>query len=197
MPAFIRDHGFVDHLLRVALDRGVPPVDAYRMATLNPATYYGLDAELGGIAPGRWADVCVLRDLSEPRPQTVIARGRVAAEEGRLRVRVPEVPWRRVIASPEARLTVRWRARAEDFVLPARQRYPGGAAGERGDHAPGGAAAGVRRSVRRARRSRRPLGRAWDRSRFRRPARRPGVHASPPTSTSSSSAAVPPPWPPP
>jgi adenine deaminase len=124
MPAFIRDHGFVDHLLRVALDCGVPPIDAYRMATLNPATYYGLDADLGGIAPGRWADVCVLRDLSEPRPQTVIARGAVAADEGRLLVRVPEVPWRRVTVSARARLSLRWRARAEDFALPERERYP-------------------------------------------------------------------------
>src|SRR5918995_384212 len=44
MPAFIRDHGFVDHLIRVALERGIPPVDAYRMATLNPATYLGREA---------------------------------------------------------------------------------------------------------------------------------------------------------
>ncbi|OLC38044.1 MAG: hypothetical protein AUH81_04965, partial [Candidatus Rokubacteria bacterium 13_1_40CM_4_69_5] len=124
MPAFIRDHGFVDHLIRVALERGVPPLDAYRMATLNPATYYGLDAHLGGLAPGRYADVCVLRDLSEPRPETVVARGRVVAEGGRLLVSVPEPPWRRVFTSAEARLAVPWRSRPADFRLPPRARYP-------------------------------------------------------------------------
>ena len=51
------------------------PIDAYRMATLNPATYYGLDGDLGGIAPGRYADICVLDDLAEPRPRAVLARG--------------------------------------------------------------------------------------------------------------------------
>ncbi len=100
------------------------PVDAYRMATLNPATYYGLDADLGGVAPGRYADLCVLEDLAEPRPAAVIARGKVIAAGGRLLVRVPEPPWRRVFTSPEARLAVRWRARAGDFELPARARYP-------------------------------------------------------------------------
>ncbi|HSE93863.1 MAG TPA: adenine deaminase C-terminal domain-containing protein [Methylomirabilota bacterium] len=124
MPAFVRDHGFVDHLLRVAMEGGVPPVDAYRMATLNAATYFGLDAEIGGVAPGRQADVCVLRDLADPRPETVIARGRVVADAGRLTVAVPEPVWRRVLTSPEARLTVRWRARTDDFALPARERYP-------------------------------------------------------------------------
>ncbi|MCL6640944.1 MAG: amidohydrolase family protein [Candidatus Rokubacteria bacterium] len=124
MPAFIEAHGFMDHALRVALDRGVPPVDAYRMATLNPATYYGLDADLGGIAPGRYADVAVLRDLAEPRPELVIARGRLAARDGRLLIAVPDVPWRRAFTSPAARLAGGWRARAEDFALPARATYP-------------------------------------------------------------------------
>jgi adenine deaminase len=124
MPAFIRDHGFVDHLIRVALARGIPPVDAYRMATLNPATYLGRDGDLGGIAPGRYADLCVLGDLSEPRPEIVVARGRVAARDGRVLVRVPEPDWRRAFTTPEARLTVRWRARPEDFQLPPRTTYP-------------------------------------------------------------------------
>jgi adenine deaminase len=124
MPAFIRDHGFVDHLIRVALERGIAPIDAYRMATLNPATYLGRDADLGGIAPGRFADLCVLRDLAEPRPETVVARGRVAAQDGRVLVDVPEPDWRRAFTSPAARLTVRWRARPGDFVLPPRATYP-------------------------------------------------------------------------
>src|SRR5881628_59918 len=124
MPAFLRAHGFVDHLLRVVLERGVAPVDAYRMATLNPATYFGLDGDLGGIAPGRYADVCLLDDLAEPRPAAVVARGRLVASDGRLRARVAELAWSRVFTSAEARLTVGWRARAADFALPARPRYP-------------------------------------------------------------------------
>ncbi len=124
MPAFVRRHGFGDHLIRVALDRGVPPIDAYRMATVNAATYYGRDADLGGIAPGRYADICVLGDLAEPRPETVVARGAVAATRGRLRVSIPEPPWHRVYRSSRARLTVRWRCRDDDLALPDRDRYP-------------------------------------------------------------------------
>jgi adenine deaminase len=124
MPDFVETNGFVDHTIRVALDRGVAPVDAYRMATLNPATYFNRDTDLGGIAPGRYADVCVLGDLSEPRPEIVIARGAVAAVGGTLRVPVPEPDWRRVFASSRARLSVRWRCRADEFRLPAHARLP-------------------------------------------------------------------------
>jgi len=124
MPAFIRDHGFVDHLIRVALERGIAPIDAYRMATLNPATYLGREADLGGVAPGRFADLCLLRDLAEPRPEAVVARGRLAARDGRVLVDVPEPDWRRAFTTPAARLTVRWRARPDDFRLPPRATYP-------------------------------------------------------------------------
>jgi adenine deaminase len=124
MPAFIRTHGFVDHLVRLAMAGGVSPVNAYRMATLNPATYYGLDAHVGSIAPGRFADVCVLPDLADPRPALVVARGRVAGMDGRLATRVPEPPWRRIFTSSRARLAGRWEATADDFALPRRARYP-------------------------------------------------------------------------
>src|SRR5262249_22668877 len=115
---------FMDHALRLALDRGIPPIDAYRMATLNAATYYGLDADLGAVAPGRYADVCVLHDLTEPRPEMVIARGKIGADRAETRVRVREVPCQRACPSAEARLNGRGRARPEHFALPARDRYP-------------------------------------------------------------------------
>lgn len=124
MPAFIRAHGFVDNLLRLAMAGGVTPIDAYRMATLNAATYYGLDPHIGSIAPGRFADVCVLSELAEPRPVMVIARGRVAGVDGRLTTRVPEPAWRRIFTSSAARLAGTWRATAADFVLPPRTSYP-------------------------------------------------------------------------
>jgi adenine deaminase len=124
MPAFVEANGFVDHTIRVALDRGVPPIDAYRMATLNPATYFRRDGDLGGLAPGRYADVCVLADLGEPRPDIVIARGAVAAVGGALRAQVPEPDWRRVFTSSRARLSVRWRCRPDEFTVPTHPRMP-------------------------------------------------------------------------
>lgn len=123
-PAFIAEHGFVDHLVRLAMEAGIPPVDAYRMVTLNPATYFGLDQEIGGIAPGRYADLLLLQDLGEPRPAMVIARGRVAARDGKLLARVPEPEWRRIFSTRSAKLEVGWRARPEDFAVPRRPRLP-------------------------------------------------------------------------
>jgi adenine deaminase len=124
MPAFVLEHGFVDHLIRTAMQRGVPPLDAYRMATLNPATYFGKDADLGGIAPGRYADICVLPDLGEPRPEIVIARGRLAARDGRTLASIPEPSWGRVFTTPAARLAVTWRPRADDVRLPEQATFP-------------------------------------------------------------------------
>ncbi|HET8577533.1 MAG TPA: adenine deaminase C-terminal domain-containing protein [Methylomirabilota bacterium] len=117
-PAFVADHGFVDALLSLAMNEGVPPVEAYRMVTLNPATYYGKDADLGGIAPGRYADVLILRDLSDPRPAAVIAGGRIVAREGRLVASVPEPPWSRIFTAKATRFDRRWSVTPDEFALP-------------------------------------------------------------------------------
>ncbi len=90
---FIAEDGHMDYLIRVAIEAEVDPVAAYQMATINPATYYGLDEDLGGIAPGRFADINVLRDLRSPRPEMVLAGGRIVAAAGALAITLPEPDW--------------------------------------------------------------------------------------------------------
>ena len=76
---FLR-HGFNDHLIRIAIENGVPPITAYQMMTRNPAVYLGLDDETGGLAPGRIADILVLESLDDPTPGMVFADGKLAVE---------------------------------------------------------------------------------------------------------------------
>jgi adenine deaminase len=115
--SYLQDHGLTDHLIRIALDSGVPPNVAYRLATLNPAVYLGLDEDLGAVAPGRIADVNLLRALDEPTPELVICRGRVAAREGALVVPAPSetFPWAESYADA-APFIPEWGA--EVFLLP-------------------------------------------------------------------------------
>ncbi len=91
-PAYIEDRGYMDHVIRAAVRSGIPPLVALRMATLNPAAYYGL-ADRGEVKPGARADLNVLPDVAEPRPVVVIAGGRVVAENGTLRHPLPAFDW--------------------------------------------------------------------------------------------------------
>ncbi len=100
-PEYAAEHGFVDGLLRTAVENGVPPMQALQMVTINPATLLRLDGRLGGIAPGRQADILVLPDLTSFRPETVVARGQVVAEEGRLQTSLPSLSWDRYGSRPE------------------------------------------------------------------------------------------------
>jgi adenine deaminase len=83
----------MDGIVQSAIDLGLPPVTAYQMASLNGAEHFGLDRDLGGIAPGRWADLLVLPDVRTVRPEVVLARGRVVAREGRCLAPCPSVPF--------------------------------------------------------------------------------------------------------
>lgn len=90
--ATLINEGHMDRVVSHAIAQGLPPVTAIQMATINTAEHFGLSQEMGMIAPGRWADVVLVRDLSEFRADLVIAKGQVLAEGGRLLVDLPEVP---------------------------------------------------------------------------------------------------------
>lgn len=81
--------GHMDRVLRHAIGEGLDPVRAIQMATLNTAEHFSVSRDIGQIAPGRYADVLLVPDLRDFRPRTVIARGDVAAEGGRLLLDLP------------------------------------------------------------------------------------------------------------
>jgi len=81
-PLDLIRQGHLDHLLRIAVARGLKPAEAVRLATLNPSVIYGLD-ERGAIAPGRVADLVLCRDLDDIRAEAVYCSGRCVAEMGR------------------------------------------------------------------------------------------------------------------
>ena len=74
--------GHIDHHVRIAIDCGVEPVEAYRMATLNAAGSYRLDHLVGSITPTRLADLMLLEDLTDVRPSLVLVGGEVAGRDG-------------------------------------------------------------------------------------------------------------------
>lgn len=81
-PRTIREHGHLEHHLRLCVQVGLSPVTAIRMATLNAAECYGLH-ELGALAPGYRANIVLLDDLRDFHVNQVWTSGRPAAENGR------------------------------------------------------------------------------------------------------------------
>ncbi|MBI4923098.1 MAG: adenine deaminase [Devosia nanyangense] len=82
--ATLVNEGHIDDVVRYAIAQGLKPITAIQMASLNTATHFGLERELGSITPGRRADVIVTSDLVTLPIEMVIARGVVWAEHGKL-----------------------------------------------------------------------------------------------------------------
>jgi adenine deaminase len=82
-PKDILDEGHIDFMVRTAIDAGVKPVSAVRLATINCAEYFKLD-KLGAVAPGFTADILVLDSLGDFKVEMVFKRGSLVAKDGEL-----------------------------------------------------------------------------------------------------------------
>ena len=78
----IVNDGHMNRVIRHAIKCGCEPVEAIQMATINTATHFGLERELGSISPGRRADIILTSDLKELPIEIVFARGVKVAEKG-------------------------------------------------------------------------------------------------------------------
>ena len=85
--------GHMNRVVRHAIDCGCDPLIALQMATINTATHFGLERELGSIAPGRRADVILTSDLKKLPIDHVISRGQTVAENGVISVTCPHLDW--------------------------------------------------------------------------------------------------------
>lgn len=108
--------GHMNRVVRHAIECGADPLVALQMATINTASHFGLERELGSIAPGRRADLILTSDLQSLPIEQVWARGALVAEEGRLLAECPHLAW-----PQDARQTVHLGKvlGAGDFVIPA------------------------------------------------------------------------------
>ncbi|BBO84570.1 adenine deaminase [Desulfosarcina ovata subsp. sediminis] len=114
-PEDLIEMGYMEYVVQKAIDSGFDPVTAVQMATLNVAEHFGLDDRIGGIAPGKLADMVLIPDPMTIRATCVICNGRVVARDGHL-----EVTPRKHIFSVESLNSIRLSeaVRPSDFHLP-------------------------------------------------------------------------------
>lgn len=115
-PRSLVAEGYMDRVVQKAIDCGFAPVTAIQMATLNVAEHFGIDHLVGGVAPGRFADLVVIPEIDRIQPELVVSNGRVIARDGSLIVPPRPHPFkvqsRRTIGLTEP-------VSAEDFAIRA------------------------------------------------------------------------------
>jgi adenine deaminase len=114
-PRDILTRGHLNFMIRKAVQLGMDPVTAVRLATISPATYFGL-RDRGAVAPGYKPDLVVLEDLESFLVHRVYKDGKLVAEDGNLcrgvsrkRKSIKAEPLKAAGVSPEA-FRIPWRA---------------------------------------------------------------------------------------
>ena len=92
-PIDLVKRGYMIDVIQKAVDLGFKPIEAVQMVTLNPAEHFGLAHLMGGIAPGRYADILLLPEDGVMKPELVISEGRIVAENGETAVEIPATPY--------------------------------------------------------------------------------------------------------
>jgi len=74
-PRDLNDDGYLDYVLRRAIEEGIDPVKAVQMCTVNTAEWFKLDNIIGSISPGKIADIVLLKHLEKFEVDSVIVNG--------------------------------------------------------------------------------------------------------------------------
>ena len=83
-PLDLLHYGHIDHCVRESIQLGLDPIDAITMASKNCFDYYHMGKDLGGIAPGKLADILVFDNLTTIKPTKVFVSGKLVVSSGKL-----------------------------------------------------------------------------------------------------------------
>ncbi|MCM3758467.1 amidohydrolase family protein [Sporosarcina aquimarina] len=92
-PPLFHEDGVMDKCIRIALEVGVDPIDAYQMASYNIARYYDIDELHSVIAPGRFATLNFLSDIGKPNPSDVLSKGIWLKRDGQACIKFNKADW--------------------------------------------------------------------------------------------------------
>ena len=81
-PLDITEYGHIDYCINQSIKLGLKPVDAITMASRNCFDYYQMGKDLGGIAPGKLADILIFDDLKSINPSKVFVGGKLIVSNG-------------------------------------------------------------------------------------------------------------------
>lgn len=117
-PLDITKFGHIDHCIRESIKLGLKPIDAITMASKNNFDYYNMGKDLGGIAPGKLADILVFNDLKSFRPTKVFVGGKLVVSNGNI-----VVPIKKKIISPWIKKTVKLKKFSKnDFLIKSKKK---------------------------------------------------------------------------
>lgn len=83
-PLDLLHYGHIDHCVRESIKLGLDPIDAITMASKNCFDYYNMGKDLGGIAPGKLADILVFDNLITMLPDKVFVGGKLVVSNGKV-----------------------------------------------------------------------------------------------------------------
>ncbi len=74
--------GHISYSIQTAIDLGMDPVTAIKIATINAAKHFRLEHMIGSLTPGRQADIVFVRDIRRIVPEWVYKDGKPVAKGG-------------------------------------------------------------------------------------------------------------------
>jgi adenine deaminase len=83
-PLDLLQYGHIDHCIRESIKLGLDPITAITMASKNCFDYYNMGKDLGGLAPGKLADILVFDHLTTIKPTKVFVGGKLVVSNGKI-----------------------------------------------------------------------------------------------------------------